>query len=463
MKKDKYKILQNIRIVASMKRRRKKKLLRKRNKNKACKLYVSKIELRQLKADYVRRFLPCNLKYLVTSEESPFFLPQIKRSKLFSEGSILIPKNFSIIDEPAKSYIVLQKIIYALLIEDIERLVLDYKNCECTELSTQVLLDIILSDYVKFKKICTNFNKSNKILFPEFCGININNKEVKEMMWSVGSPATLKIGTRTYNNVIKYPLRTHSIEKYDDEKRRMEQKELDTTELIDYVIDCLSKMNKKLTSKKRDDLCTVIGEILINAEEHSTTNRRFSIGFFREHENQNSGVFRLVILNFGQTIYQKFKSEDCPNKEIVCKMSELSKRYTQKKFFLLDDFEEENLWTLYALQEGITSISTESYKRGNGSIRFIESFFNIKGNLKEDDISRMTLLSGNTKIIFDGTYSIIERYNNGEKFSVMTFNKSGNIEEKPDSKYVSKSKFFFPGTMFSVKLLLNNDDIQEII
>lgn len=417
------------------------------------------------KQECVKRYLPSNIKYLLEVKKSPFYYEDIKKNVQSTNGYIFVPKRFSIIDNPDESYDTLRKIIHALLLENIKELTLDYKYCESTELSTQVLLDIILQDYVKFKDICKRHCRNRKDIFPEFGGVNIDNKELKEMMWSVGSPATLGIAERNYNNVVKYKLRVHSIEKNSDEKHRMEQKELDTTELIDYVISCLKRMNKRLTPQKRDDLCTVIGEILINAEEHSTTSKRFSIGFFREYEENDNhfGLIRLVILNFGKTIYEKFKADDCPNQDIVKKMHELSDQYTRKSFFFKDRFEEENLWTLYALQEGVTSVPSSSYfKRGNGSIRFIESFFNIKGNSMQDDVSRMTIVSGRTKIVFDGSYNITNSVIGEEKFKVMAFNQSGSLEDKPDSTYVNCTKNYFPGTMISVKLLLNNDDIQEI-
>ncbi|MDD6781620.1 MAG: hypothetical protein PUD89_01625 [Bacteroidales bacterium] len=483
MRKNKQKILQEIRMRAALKCSRQKNRRRKQKRNDRNIVQSRQIvsvprKFRRIKStnsightsvlpykkECLRRFLPSNLRYLLETPGSPFLLKDIQKKNKPTNGVVSIPPKFSIIDTPEESYDALRKIIYALLIEDIDRLTLDYANCESTELSTQVLLDIILKDYVHFKKICRNNYRIKKDIFPQFGGININNKELKEMMWSVGSPATLGIAKREYDNVVEYPLRIHSIEKNTSEQKRMNQKELDTTELIDYVITCLGKMNKKLTPQKRDDLCTVIGEILINAEEHSTTNKRFSIGFFRDYDDNNNhcGLFRLVILNFGRTIYEKFKSDDCPNKNIVKKMLDLSNKYTKKLLFLKGEFEEENLWTLYALQEGVTSVSTNNYKRGNGSIRFIESFFNIKGNTKQDDISKMTLLSGNTKIIFDGRYNIVEKNKNNETFRVMAFNNDGDIECKPDSKCVCKTNNYFPGTMLSVKLLLNEDDIQEI-
>ena len=122
-------------------------------------------------------------------------------------------------------------------------------------------------------------------------------------------------------------------------------------------------------------------------------------------------------------------------------------------------FEEENLWTLYALQEGVTSIPDK--KRGNGSIQFIDSFFSIKGDGKvAGEKSKMTILSGNTKIIFDGTYKIAEKITDGQKFKVMTFNNSGNIENTPNKDYVKYVENYFPGTLISARIFLNDDDFE---
>jgi len=42
----------------------------------------------------------------------------------------------------------------------------------------------------------------------------------------------------------------------------------------------------------------------------------------------------------------------------------------------------------------------------------------------------------------------------GEKYRVLTFNSSGNIEDKPDNKYVKCSEFFFPGTFIHAYIYL---------
>lgn len=417
------------------------------------------------KNDFLERFLPENLKYITSVKESPFNLKSIRKEKYETNGRIIIPEMFSILDKPQESYTTLRKLLAALLLENNSYVTLDYINCKSTELSTQILLDIILMDVVRFQKKCKAIDRQKRNLFPAFGAININDEKVKKLIFSVGSPVNLGIQENDFWDIEKYKLRIHNNKKEKDVEKRMAQKELDTTEMVEYVINSLKRMNKKLTNDKLDDLCIVIGEILINAEEHSTTQYRFSIGYFKEEkDNENHfGLFRLVILNFGKTIYEKFKSDDCPNKGIVNRMNQLSENYTKKSWLRKGEFEEECLWTLYALQEGVTSISQDSYKRGNGSIRFIDSFFNIKGTHRMDNISRMSIVSGRTQIIFDGKYSITEKRNaKNEIFKVMTFNQSGDIEEKPDMDCVIYNKYYFPGTMISAKLLLNDDDIKQI-
>lgn len=425
---------------------------------------ITKIQRTKMKKNDALKHVPKHLKYLLESKESLFNIKSLKNEKkdLASNGFIEIPENFSIIDNPDESYKILKKIIYALLIEDQYEIVLDYKICNNIELSTQVFFDIILKEFKYFRKICsTHF----QLRFPNFRCININNEDIKKMFWSVGTPAILDNRDIKFTDIEKCPLRSYDKSK-SEEGYSVDQKEFDVTELTDYVVDSLKRINKKLTPQKLDDLCTIIGEILINAEEHSYPHNRFSIGYFREktEDGKHYGIFRLVILNLGKTIYQKFKSDDCPNKNIVARMNALSQRYTKRLLFFSGEFEEENLWTLYALQEGVSSVSPIEYnKRGNGSIRFIERFFNIKGNNESDSKSKLTILSGSTQITFDGKYKIQEKTNTkGETNKVMTFNDSGNIEDKPDTNYVRKSKYYFPGTMISVKLLLNDDDVKLI-
>ena len=70
------------------------------------------------------------------------------------------------------------------------------------------------------------------------------------------------------------------------------------------------------------------------------------------------------------------------------------------------------------------------------------------------------IVSGSACIKFDGSYKIQKKEDdNGNLMSVMTFNESGNIEEKPDNTCVYSNGSFFPGTLLSVTLLFNKPEI----
>lgn len=406
----------------------------------------------------IERWLPSNLAYILENDKAKF-LDNLNNQKVFVETvRIKVPKVFSLIENEIESYEFIRELTVAILFDKYKSVEIDYINCERIELSAQIYSDMILRDLDKLIKR-RNQNKFTQTKIFNLSGININNENIQKLLFSVGSPAVISKDFRKFSDITPYKLCVHNKEfnKLENAKR----KEVDSTEMVDYVINSLATLDKELTSESIEDLSVVIGEILINAEEHSTTKYRYSTGYFQKHNigGEDFGVFNLAIMNFGETIYEKFKSPECTNYEMKSRMSTLSSKYTKKSFWN-KSFDEETLWTLYSLQQGITSVSIDSYKRGNGSIQFIESFFNLKGtNEDADDISRMAIISGNTNIIFDGKYNIKNKQKGKDEFKVMTFNDSNDIEDKPDFHYVKSVQNYFPGTIISARILINKDDI----
>jgi hypothetical protein len=373
-----------------------------------------------------------------------------------NKGYLLLPDIFSLTQKPTQSYSILKDLICLLYYGQHEKIVIDYKNCNEIDLDASVCMDIIIMEYNTYLSKCNEkrFIPTVRKIVP----LNYNRSEIKKVLFSIGAFNNTRGFKINFSDIICFNLRVrHKNIKYDSG--------LDITEMVDYVQDCLHKMHKVLSTDARKNLCDVIGEILINAEEHSTTQSYFSIGYFQEKviDNKHIGIFNLVIFNFGDTIYEKFKSPDCQNVRTVKRMQELSEIYVKKNFFGKSNFTEENLWTLYALQEGVTSVPREKFKkRGNGSIRFIESFFGLKGiGTDMDDISKLIILSGNTKIIFDGLYEIVNKPKGDTVFKIMAFNEEGDIEEQPDKKYVTFVDNFFPGTLISAKILISDDDTKN--
>ncbi len=415
-------------------------------------------------------WLPTNIKHLLQSEHSDFYRNKLvgygdpPKTWIQKEKILYIPEQFSLIDHAPVGYSFIQTSINELLFGN-SNVSFSYKHCKHLDIGAQLVLDIIIRDVIRFLNKCVNsqlLEERWKFLRKRIGLIDANEtiEDIRKILFSVGSLALHARKTIYYKDIIPYPLCSHSRENDFDPIKAIEQKELDLTQLVDYVINSLARVNRRLTDEKLDDLCKIIGEVLINAEEHSTTKNRFSIGYFQErNENgKHSGLFRLVILNFGKTIYEKFADPNCPNRIVTDKMKQLSEKYTKSGFFYKSQFEEESLWTLYALQEGVTFIPDK--KRGNGSIQFIESFFSLKGDDEtEEKKSRMTILSGNTKIIFDGTYRIFKKTSGVDTFQYMTFNKTNNIEDKPDDKYVQFVEHYFPGTVISARIYFDEEDL----
>ncbi|PJZ77426.1 hypothetical protein [Leptospira neocaledonica] len=428
-------------------RRRFVKLQKERKKKKRTRVTEEALTYRE----FLRRYTPPNLNDLLFDDRSPFYFDEIEKRTPPKDGVIFVPKKFSLLDNEEESTNFLADLMSLFIFPHSVEVNIDYSLTEEIDLGAQVLLDIIILEIIYFYERRKD-HKEKRI--KTINGRHINNQDVGKMLTTVGSIDIFTNLGKSHKDIIPYKLRIH--ERRGKKKKHLEnQKDIDTTELVDYVKECLARLNRELPPENLHDLCTVVGEILINAEEHSSNEVRYSIGYFQEKEENGKriSIFRLVIMNFGKTIYDKFKDPDCPNREIVSKMNELSGKFSLRKLLGISGVTEESLWTLYALQEGVTSVSTDKFlKRGNGSIRFIESFFNLRGSKGKDLISRLNIISGSTNIQFSGEYGINERSNGDDVFKVMSFNSSGNLEELPDKKYVRTRKFHFPGTLISARI-----------
>lgn len=412
-------------------------------------------------------FMTRHFLHLITAEKSPFCQDKLENKGIQKRNVIRIPENFSILSNPEPSYKVLKQLVEAIAYQNCEELSLDYQNCTNCDLATQVFLDSILKSFDKYIRLCKVAGITQFIRIGKVGGEHIHNSSLQKMINSVGSPVELINRRMQYKDV--EPFRLRLVDSRDVTKIRFAgQKEIDATDLIEYVERCLSRFNKTLTQDARQALGTVLGETLANAEEHSTLHNRYLIGYMEETSDNQShyGLLNVVIMNTGSTIYERFKYPDEDEKinmECVKQMKTLSEKFTNKGFFDFNIFTEENLWTLYSLQGGVSIVPREVRNRGNGTIGFIKSFFSLKGSTEVDNISRMTILSGNTRIDFDGTYQISESFGaDGRKIERMTFNKSNSLEDKPDSKYVYNTEHYFPGTLISAQLLINDDDVQKI-
>lgn len=390
-----------------------------------------------------------------------FLVPRYKsfserKLPLIEDGNLQVPKIFSISENTDDSMFFLKRLFHCLYTQKPKNIFIDYSLCVYLDVDASACMDLILEGFINYYNKC--ISKQHKVNIHKILPINFEEKiDISNVLFSIGAYKNVKnfeMKKSPDANFIAFNLRIGDNEQ--DTKGIL--KEIHETEIVDYVIDCLASSGHKLTAIAEADLSKVVGEVMANAEEHSKFRYRYAIGYFVKpnHINNELGVFKLSIFNFGQTIYESFSKAENVNMEIVEKMSNLSEKYTQNGLFKKAKFEEETLWTLYSLQEGVTSV--KDWKRGKGTIRFIDRFFKLKGDDCSDNISRLTLLSGNSKIIFDGSYPLKEiiKGNNTRPMQVMTFNKSGDISELPNDKLVTFVPQTFPGTLITAKICITN-------
>ncbi len=393
-----------------------------------------------------------NIKYL-TSIPELFSRNQYNQRE---DGKLFLPKCFSLIENYEESFDFLKRLFVVLHRSKCDGIILDYGQCERIDVDASICMDVLLAEFINY------FNRCRKLGYNVFINgikpINYEKENIQKVLFSIGAYRNIKGFTMKFPDVEALPALINNRNNPDVWARS----EIDQTNIVEYIKRCLNRLGRELSIQTETSFYKVIGEVMSNAEEHSTMPNRFAIGFFQETHNDDEhyGVFNFSIFNFGDTIYQTFKNDDCPNKKAVKQMTDLSEDYTKKGWFRKADFEEETLWSLYALQEGVTS---KEKKRGNGSIQYIENFFKLKGDLNKDNISRMVIVSGNTRIMFDGTYKIIEKQKEGEKrnFKMITFNESGEINDEPDKNFVNFAPHFFPGTLISARILIKFDNTNE--
>lgn len=416
------------------------------NKNVQIKKEAVKRDLATIKSGFIIDFL---------RHHSKTFPDQLSDNTR-KNGHLFVPETFSLIENEKESFRFLYDLFYLLYNDFTSTIVIDFEKCNNIDPDASVCLDLIVGEFIKYFRACRIRKVPKKI--QNIKVLNYSNESIKRVLFSIGAFTNLKDFKINFPDVVPYRLKVG-----DNKNGDPEAKEIEITELVDYIRTCLKRMRKDLTQKALRDFSQIIGEVLTNAEEHSTTPYRYSIGYFQEFNTSEHhyGYIKLVILNFGDTIYEKFKGPNCENIEVKKRMEELSKKYTRKGLFTAREFEEETLWTLYSLQEGVTSTNE---KRGNGSIRFIESFFNLKGTGdKADKESKLKLMSGNSRIIFNGSYPITKiKKDNGESFQVMTFNENSNIENKPDKNFVNFVSHFFPGTILTARIVIDDEDLKNL-
>lgn len=382
-----------------------------------------------------------------------------------SKIQLYVPKNFSLLSDSNVVFDFYKKII-DLRFSNRKEIIINFSKCKELDIGALSILSTLLlhlrheaitkEKNTKFKTTFTGKKELDILiykvgiitllkieLFPEKVmkyidnlKIEIANKNIKTLPFLVGGKTQIEFlpDLALIKKTAKY-ISDHT--KFGNE-------------VVNFINQCLESTEVTLSVKGKSRFKGMLGELATNSFEHlgEAMSQLYCTGYYTIDES-DVGNGSIVFYNFGNTIYESLKYDS--TEDIKIKLNELSKQH-----YFDEEFSEENLWTVAALQPKISRKFDEKIdnERGTGTIRLIEGFKQFSGS----ENKKMTIISGKTQIIFDN--SELTSYN--EKSERIAFNTVNSLEERPLSEYVKNLKHSFPGTIIMIQYCLNKQYLKTI-
>lgn len=377
-----------------------------------------------------------------------------KKKRCKNKVSLNVPKDFSLHTNADEVLVFLKELVYYCTKPTIKDIFIDHTNTNRLSLSASVLMDIILMSrpqYMKTRSKTKEFRLHGEVPSDTDIGVLLHANGVLPHLGfdieKLENVETLKLlyGTNTTANV-----------------------EEPASEIIKYFSACLVRQGLKLLPKGKRQLGKLVGEVMDNCKIHAGKNSRwYALGFY--HDKGHKGKFHLVILNIGNSIYESLNKVS--NTEVSEETYSLLKKKTeQHQKHFNGKWNEEALWTLLSLQDGVSRLRDSKdinhSNRGKGTVDMLSSFQAIASSIDGDECN-FSIISGNTQIIFDfNKYPLFITEVQGEERKLITFNTEGSIDTPPNFENIKLLRNKFPGTIISMEFYINPayiDNKQQIV
>ncbi len=375
--------------------------------------------------------------------------------------SVKVPKVLSFIENPERSLTFVNTFRALLEFGKLRQIDFNYTNCEKLDLCASVVLDVLA---IRAKK-----QRSFRNLKLRFSGTFSGKPEIDIMLASSGMLKHLGVPANLPPELLERLRFCELRQGRASSPEVSSETELAASDLAEFFDQCLLAEGHRLKRTWKGNLIQLITEVLDNAEEHGSGNKIwYTIGYYNKFETESEGgECHIVIFNFGESIYDSLNRDDT-SADLKKQISELAREHQRRGYFavqvedlgvLIPIWQEESLWTLYALQEGVSRFRNkpEGIDRGNGTVKMIEFFSELASGEP-----RMALLSGKTHILFDGRYKITPVNVGGETRKVIAFNDANDLNQRPDERYVRTLSNPFPGTLVSLRFQLKQSDLSNI-
>lgn len=354
-----------------------------------------------------------------------------------SEVELKVPEIFCFSKRPDETIAFLQELYGYLINPRIQHIHFDHFTCKYLNVCASTAMDIILLEALQWRK---SMGYDIRISGTIQNGKLSNSEEVDSLLKISGIIKHLNIQNTSI------PANYENLELIEcGESSDVAEK------TIKYMNNSLRRHGFKLTKLGNNYFGSFLGEIVDNCKNHSGNDGVwYTLGHYYYDEKTQVGKCKLTIFDFGQTIYEGLKNT--PSKRALSKI----KHYI-KKTILFSKKSEETYYTLFSLQQRVSRIVSKDIIRGNGTVTFIENLLNLFNSDIENHKSVFSITSGRCSILFDGTYKLEKKaFQSGYTNKTIAFNKNNNLYEEPDAKYVRTMANYFPGTVISMDLTIDN-------
>lgn len=369
--------------------------------------------------------------------------------------NVTIPEKFSVITNPAKTVETFLQFAEATRSRQIRQIMFNHSHLTEVDLAAESVLDVIAMEMNRENRtrhqsitIGGYYPKDPKLKrYLRAVGI-IKNLGVRHEYLPIEEERKLKIFQMRNK---KYAARLTATD--------ATYKERAVADFVKHIDDCLIQRNRRLTQASKVALSDYTGEILTNAEEHTDLDDWKIVGYLDPDGAEQ--ICEIAIFNFGKTIAETFKALPADSYSIREITPYLSEHRTRGLFG--EQWREDDLLTLVSLQGNISSKNTgQDDDRGYGTVLLIEFFQRIYQECGPGggQCAQMCVLSGNTHILFDGTYTM-QKDKTGRM--VIAFNKENDLREKPDKNYITNlGSVFFPGTIISIRFPMHARQTETV-
>jgi hypothetical protein len=420
------------------------------------KIYRRRKRKRLSKKEFLSGHVEVHFKDVVLERHLPNLINFLREKgfvdKAYSSRIIDVPTNLSFDSNYAGCILLFKRIISSSLLGGL-KIYIDFTNCESISVTCVVMVKIFIAE---LKRFLTDHNRNRyKKVYKELIIIQSKYGTTNQYLRAMElADADIEKTDVSEYLPLGYTIRGRMRNYKENTKSRA------SIQVAEFIEQTTRKFNMGFSQQGRHYIGSMMGEILSNAEDHSEKcSEWFVDGVSLLKSNEEIIEFNLVILNYGDSMYEGFEKTKKENQENYRCL--LEKYDVHKNLFSYEnEFSRESLFVLYMLNEGISRLKYKDSSRGNGTMRFIKAFMDLGKSCNSDPKynPKMNLISGHTILTCDEKYAPFSRGTH----RCLSLNKEDSLDLLPDKSNLRNfSDAFFPGTILECQIFLNRNDLEN--